>query len=208
MSQARLLGDASGGALLGVMMLTMMLAAIIVTITLSGQTELLIARNDEASAKAHAAARAGLNHALDATLAHLEQWETNGYPSTSDAVSALLVGPDDATGTAASDADNGSLEGLGIPRPPATLPLAGAYGVSYEARVFDEDDPVRGLTLSSADVSRIGEDGSPFSDANSSLVVRAVGYGPSSTSTTLESVLRIPPESNDNDDDDDDDDDD
>ena len=198
---ARTLRDATGSALLGVMMLTMMLAAITAAITLSGQTELLVARSDETSAQARAAAHSGLNHAVDITLAHLQaggfgsagltftELLEGGFTSASLTFTALLEGPDGVTGSAEADADNGSLELLGIPRPPATLPLNGIFAVSYEARVLDDDDPARGLTLSGADVARIGEDGEPFADANSGVVVRATGYGPAATSVTLEAFL-------------------
>ena len=56
----------------------------------------------------------------------------------------LLLGPDGRSGNAAADADNGSLEALGIPRPPAQVALAGVFGTGYETRVYDEDDPARG----------------------------------------------------------------
>ena len=36
-------------------------------------------------------------------------------------MTGLFQGPDGLTGTAATDADNGSLENLGIPRPPGVL---------------------------------------------------------------------------------------
>lgn len=71
MMTARCHTDERGGVLLGVMLLTMLLTAISVTMSLSGQTELLIARRDESAAQAHAAAEAGLNHALDVTLTRL-----------------------------------------------------------------------------------------------------------------------------------------
>ena len=178
-----------GSVLLGVMLLTVMMAAISVTMTLSGQTELLLARSDESAAQAYAAAEAGLNHAVDITLVHLGQWQSNGFTSLSDAVTALLEGPDGSTGTPATDADNGSLEDLGIPRFPATVPLAGDLGVSYEARVFDEDDPARGLTLSVDDAARIGEDGVATSDTNAAVVLRAIGRGSAGASVTLEATL-------------------
>ena len=60
-----------GSILLGVMLLTMMMAAISLMMGLSGQTELLIARSDESTARAHAAAEAGLSHAVDVTLSYL-----------------------------------------------------------------------------------------------------------------------------------------
>ena len=183
------LGDERGGVLLGVLLLTMLLAAISVTMGLSGQTELLIARTDESAAQAHAAAEAGLNHAVDVTLTHLEQWQSLGHASPSDAITALLIGPDETTGTPAADADNGSLEGLGLPRPPGALPLTGVYGTSYEVRVLDEDDPARGLTLSPTDTARIGEDGEAAIDGNAGVIVRSIGYGPTGTRVTLEATI-------------------
>ena len=182
-------GGERGGVLLGVMLLTMLLTAISVTMSLSGQTELLVARTDESAAQAHAAAEAGLNHAVDVTLTHLQQWERHGYGSASDAVTGLLVGPDGITGSPAADVDNGSLEELGLARPPATVPLANVYGTSYQVRVFDEDDPTRGLLLSPADTVRIGENGTPASDANTGVVVQSIGYGPAATMVTLEATL-------------------
>jgi hypothetical protein len=108
-----------------------------------------------------------------AAIAKLEQWQTDGFPSESAALTRLLRGPDDATGTPATDADNGSLASLGIPV--AGLGLAGVPGISYAARLFDEDDPARGTALSDADRTRIGEDGSAVTDANSRGIVRAIG---------------------------------
>ena len=84
-------GDQHGGVLLGVMLLTMLLTAISVTMSLSGQTELLIARTEESAVQAHAAAEAGLNHAVDVTLTHLQQWQRHGYASASEVVTGLLV---------------------------------------------------------------------------------------------------------------------
>jgi cytoskeletal protein CcmA (bactofilin family) len=181
--------DERGGVLLGVMLLTMMLAAISVTMGLSGQTELLIARTDESTAQAHAAAEAGLNHAVDVALPHLQQWQSLGYASPSDGVTALLAGPDGVTGTAAKDADNGSLEDLGLARPPGTLPLADVYGTGYEVRVLDEDDPARGITLSATDITRIGEDGAATTDGNTGVIVQSIGYGPGATKVTLEATI-------------------
>ena len=86
-------------------------------------------------------------------------------------------------------ADNGSLENLGIPRSPAQLALGGTFGVAYEARVFDEDDPARGVTLTAADVARIGEDGDPTTDANATMVIQATGYALDNTRVTLEITI-------------------
>ena len=181
-----------GSVLLGVMLLTIMMAALSLMMGLSGQTELLIARSDESMARAHAAAEAGLSHAVDVTLSYLQQWEANGFSSPSDAITALLEGPDRMTGTPSADADNGSLEMFGVPRPPGTLPVVGAFGVSYAARAFDEDDPGRGFGLSPADTARIGEDAVVVSDSNGGIVVQAIGYGPAGTSARREATLNSP----------------
>ena len=69
------------------------------------------------------------------------------------------------------------------------MALGGAFGVAYEARVFDEDDPARGVTLTAADVARIGEDGDPTTDANTTLVIQAIGYAPDNTRVTLEAII-------------------
>ena len=181
-----------GSVLLGVMLLTMMMAAISLTMGPSGQTELLIARGDESATQARAAADAGLNHAVDIALSYLQQWEANGFASPSEAMTALLEEPDRMTGTPATDADNGSLELLGIPRPPDTLALADVFGVSYSARLFDEDDPGRGLQLSPVDTTRIAEDAVGTVDSNGRIVVQAIGHGPTSATRVREATLGSP----------------
>ncbi len=55
--------------------------------------------------------------------------------------------------------------------------------------MFDEDDPARGVTLSAADVARIGEDGDPTTDANSTVVIQAIGYALDSTRVTFETII-------------------
>ncbi len=179
-----------GMALIGVMVLMMILSVAISAISVSGRTELTIARRHEVAAIAQTSAEAGLNHAIEAVLATLNQWQASGFASGSAAATSLLVGPDGASGTADADADNGSLEASGLTRPPGQLTLPGLAGGAYEAQVFDEDDPDRGLTLSAGDVAVVGENGDALSDGNASLVVRAIGRSPSGASTTLEATIR------------------
>ena len=70
------------------------------------------------------------------------------------------------------------------------LALGAANGVTYEARVFDDDDPARaGTTLTAADIARIGEDNDPTTDANSTLVIQAIGYALDNTTVTLEATM-------------------
>ena len=183
------LRSARGAALPVIMMLLMILSALAAAMTISGQSELMVARNTVSSAQAEAAAEAGLNHATEVTIPNLQQFAANGFASVSAAMTGLVVGPDTLTGTVAVDADNGSLENLGIARPPAQVPLAGLNGVGYEVRLFDDDDPARGTTLTAADVTRIGEDGDPLTDANSTLVIQVIGYATNDTRVTLEATI-------------------
>jgi len=171
------------------MMLLLVLSALGAAMTTSGQTEIMVARNAVGAAQAHAAAESGLNHAVELMTANLQQFAANGFASSGDAVNSVLQGPDGLTGTAATDADNGSLEGLGIPRPPAQVALGAANGVSYEVRVFDDDDPARGTMMTAADLVRIGEDNNPTIDANLTLVLQAIGYATDNTRVTLEATL-------------------
>ena len=178
-----------GVALVIVLMLSTVVAALTMTLTLSGQTHVAISHNHEMAARARTAAEAGLNHGLEVTSSYLRAWQTNGFASTSAAMTRMLLGPDNASGTVANDADNGSLETWGIPRPPARINFVATDGTSYEVRVFDEDDPARGLTLIAADRIRIGEDANTVLDANSRIIVRAIGYAPSDTRVMLEAHL-------------------
>ena len=183
------LRSARGAALMGVMMLLAVLSALAAAMTVSGQAEIMVARNTVSAAQAGAAAEAGLNHATEVMIPNLQQFAANGYASVSAAMTGLIVGPDNQTGTAATDADNGSLENLGIVRPPAQLALAGQNGVGYEARVFDDDDPARGTTLTAADIARIGEDGNPLTDTNSTLAVQVIGHASNNTRVVLEASI-------------------
>ena len=183
------LRSSRGTALVSTLCLLMILSGLAAAMTTNARLEMLVARNTVSSAQAEAAAEAGLNHAVDLVISYTQQFGANGFPDVGAAMTDLLLGPDGVSGTVATDADNGSLENQGIPRPPTPLALAGIFGVTYEARIFDDDDPARGLTLTAADLVRIGEDGDPTTDANSIVVVQAIGYAPDNTQVTLESTL-------------------
>jgi hypothetical protein len=175
-----------GIALIAVLLLLMMISGLGAALVTGSTTEALVARNYKYAAEARAAADAGLNHAIEVTIANLQNWRGQGFASRSAAVTAMIQGPDRQSGSTTSNADNGSLESLGIPRPPARLTIGTG---SYEARVFDEDDPARGVVLSAADQTRILEDGLRFADANTTLVVRATGYGRAKTTVVLEAAI-------------------
>jgi hypothetical protein len=178
-------------ALIMVLLSLVIVSALSAAMVASARTEFLIARNHESGAHAQVAAEAGLNHAIEITLTYLSQWQVNGFASRQAAVDALFVGPDGQSGTTASDADNGSLQNIGIVQPPARVALSAAAQTAYQARVFDEDDPARGVTLSAADRTRIGENGNAVTDGNSQVVVRAIGYSRDDTAVTLEATIGL-----------------
>lgn len=175
-----------GAALLFAIFALLIVSALSTAMLTSGRTEQMISANQERAAQARAAAEAGLNHGTAELTAYLANWQANGFANASGAVTSLLRGPDGAFGTSGADADNGSLENFGIPRPPARTTLSATTSTTYEVRVLDEDDPARGLTLSAADQLRISENGLSTTDGNRRLLVRAIGYADGGTITTLE----------------------
>ena len=170
-------------ALVGVLLILFLVSALCAALAISGQTETLAASNQESAAQARAAAEAGLNHGVTVAIANLTTAAATSTPSA--AIDGLLRGPDGLAATA----DDGSLEALGVPRPPATTQLL--PGVTYEARTFDDDDPGRGLTLSGADIARISENTQPLADANEKIVVRSIGRSRNSTTVTLEAIIGV-----------------
>ena len=185
--------EEQGIALIGVLLLLVIVSASTAALAVSGRTDIAISRNHEMATQAQLAAEAGLNHALDVTMAFLGQWQANGFATPGAAMTGLLLGPDNLSGTVATDADNGSLEATGIPRPPARVALAGALGAQYEARIFDDDDPARGVTPTAADLLRIAENNQPTTDGNNQIVVQAVGYATDGSMTRLEATIRPVP---------------
>lgn len=177
--------DEQGMVLIGVILLLMTMSALCAALAVSGNTETFIARNHQTAAQSRAAAEAGLNHAVAVTIANVQNWQANGLASASAAMSALLLGPDGVSGTSANDADNGSLANLGIPL--AGLTLAGLPGITYEARLLDEDDATRGL--GPADIITIGENTNAVSDANNRIVVRAIGRASGNAVATIEATI-------------------
>lgn len=163
-----------GMALIAVLLLLMTMSALAAALAISGNTETLIARNHETAAQARAAAEAGLSHALQVVIEEIQDWETNMHASPSAAMTALL-------------ADDGSLEDLGIDDDGENL--AGLSDVTYEARVLDDDDPDRGWTPSPAELLLMSEDGDEDADANTRLVVRAIGYASGNAVATVEATI-------------------
>lgn len=179
--------DERGSALIGVLLLLMMMSALAAALAVSGQTETFISRNGRAGAEAHAAAEAGLNHAVELATRYIFEWKANGFGSTEQAVDALLVGPDMVSGTVATNADNGSL-GWGPARPGITaaediplgtqLTIAAGINARYTAWVMDDD-----ATAPDEGASGL------LTDANERLIIVAEGYGPDNSRVRLEAVI-------------------
>jgi hypothetical protein len=185
-----------GVALLAAMLLTVLLAALASAMAASGMVESVTVRNHQRWSEARAAAEAGLSHALELTVRRLNEWNANGFPNQSAAVTALLRGPDNAidpTATHAANDDNGSLEALDgageteLPRFPASVAIANMPGASYRARLLDEDDATRNLTL--LDRVRVGENGQPLADGNRRIVIQVTGVASDNTTVILETVV-------------------
>src|SRR5687767_4937126 len=145
MKASRALADAAhvaasserGVALVAVLLLLLLVSGLGAALAISATTDTLMARNHQVAAEARAVADASVAHGIALTLTHLRRWSANGFASPGAAVNALLRGPDDAVGDVAADADNGSLETLGIARPPGRVLLAGTTAAAYDLRVFD-----------------------------------------------------------------------
>ncbi len=175
-----------GSALLGVLLLLLLMSALAAALGVSGQTETLISRNQRAAAQAQAAAEAGLNHAVELAATYISEWNANGFADADAAIDALLLGPDLASGTVATDADNGSLgtrAGITVAEeiPLGTrLTIAAGINADYEAFVMDDE-------LAPT------EDGNAVNDANSTLIVQATGYakedGLTESKVVLEALL-------------------
>ena len=181
-----------GSALVAVLLLLMMMTTLAAALSIGSQTESLIARNENASAEAQAAAEAGLNHAVELAVTYIFEFKSNGFSSATEAVDALLAGPDGATGSEDVDADNMSLGAragidAGEDIPLGELMSVGpAPGVRYTAIVMDDDD--------SAPAGPYAEDGDPYNDLNNRLIVRATGYvvgadGTEFAKVTLEATI-------------------
>lgn len=179
-----------GSALVMVLLLLMLMSALVAALSMSGQTETFIARNQNAAAQAQAAAEAGLNHAVEIAVTYIFEFNANGFATADQAVAALLVGPDNATGSVGADADNGSLG----QRPPAILPgEAIEPGVPVEIEgttltytaVLMDDTPTAPPLMT----EMFGGVFEPYVDRNKRLVIRATGFGPDNTAVTLEAVI-------------------
>jgi hypothetical protein len=150
----------------------MMMTALAGALTVSGQTETLVARNHQTAAQARAAAEAGLNHASTVALAWILQWKANGYADVPAAITALLATP----ALLQPDVEFGT-----------PIPIDGTTDIEYEVLIMDEDDAVlRGDDAN--DVNGV-EDGIATNDTNKTLVIRSTGRASNSSSAVIEGIV-------------------
>jgi Tfp pilus assembly protein PilX len=170
--------DERGSALIMVLLLLMMMSALGAALAIGGQTETFISRNQRSGAQAHAAAEAGLNHAVELVTSYVFQWNANGHASPAAAANALLIGLD-----AGDDDDNGSLgtrPGIDAAEdiPAGTrLTITAGMQAQYEAFMMDDD------------ATAPDENGDPTTDANERLIIRAIGYAQDNSEVTLEAII-------------------
>jgi type IV pilus assembly PilX-like protein len=174
-----------GSALIGVLLLLMMMSALVAALGVNGRTETLISRNQYSEAQAHAAAEAGLNHAVELATNYILKFKNYDPGGPGVALQLLLTGPFGDSGSPEADADNGSLEahpnrpGIDddedIPHD-SRLRIAG-FNAWYEASVMDDNE------------SAPGEDSDPYQDRNERLIIQAIGYGPDNTKVVLEALI-------------------
>jgi hypothetical protein len=181
--------DERGSALLGVILLLMLMSALAAALSVSGETETLISRNQRNGAQALAAAEAGLNHSVDLAIAYILGWKSNtlgsaaAFGSADAAVDALLSGAD---GDPLTVDDNGGFDArAGIDAdeeiPLGTnLPLGNLDGVTYTAIIMDDD-----ATAPAAHA----ENGDLLDDGNQVLIIRATGFARDNTTVTLEATI-------------------
>ena len=173
-----------GYALLGTLLMLMMMSAMAAALGVNGQTETLISRNQRSATQATVAAEAGLNHAIALVSTFIKESGPNGFNDIFQATNALLLGPDLASGTVETDADNGSLgTRAGIDAAEAIpigtqLTIAAGVNATYEAFIRDDDA-----------TAPDEPGGDLYDDENEKLIVRATGYGPDDTKVVLEALI-------------------
>lgn len=165
-----------GSALVGVLLLLMMMSALAAALGVSGRTETLITRNHRSAGQARAAAEAGLNVAVQATIGYLRTIDPDDVPAVLD----TLLNDTSALAPVAFATRTG-------------VPGAADPDAEYEVLLMDEDDAVlRGAdatTLTDDADAGNDEDNNRLSDNNSTIVIRATGFASDNSSVMLEAVL-------------------
>ena len=163
-------------ALIAVMLLLMAMSALAAALAISSATETMIAANHQSAAQARSAAEAGLTHAVDMTLDFLSGWQ-GSFDSVEMALDALLTDP--AMWIDGFDDVMNGIALAGSATPYSSISYAGGSftSIMYEAALLDDDNATaRDVTLTPADITRMGENDDPDDDLNKKFVIRAIGY--------------------------------
>lgn len=165
-------------ALIMVLLLLAVVSSLATGLTMNSQVEVAMAANEATYAGARAAAEAGMNRAIAAIVANTANDLLAGEDGLIDA----------STPGAAVNADNGNVDFLFADAPPFTIGTNGEY--SYLVEIFDDDDPaLYGGALSADQLTNMGEDGDPLTNANDRLILRVTGFGPNNTTVRVARVL-------------------
>src|SRR5688572_10868566 len=171
-----------GIALVVVLLLMAVLSGLATGFAMNGQVESAMAVNEQYYSGARAAAEAGINRA---TAAIRMEEDVNLLAGEDDTVDANLA--------AAVNLDNGDVDFmLAAPCDPAPHCAVDGTGLyTYSIAVFDDDDPALygGVALSAEQLAAMGENGSPVTDGNTRLILRATGRGPSNTVVRVSRLL-------------------
>src|SRR5688572_10055379 len=171
-----------GMALIVVLLLMAVLSGLATGFAMNGQVESTMAVNEQYYSGARAAAEAGINRA---TAALRMEEDVNLLAGVDDTVDANLA--------AAVNLDNGDVDFMLAaacdPAPHCAVDGTGLY--TYSIAVFDDDDPALygGVALSAEQLAAMGENGSPVTDGNTRLILRATGRGPSNTVVRVSRLL-------------------
>ena len=183
------LGREQGMALIAVMLLLMAMSALAAALAISSATETMIAANHQSAAQARAAAEAGLTHAVDMTLDYLAGWQGD-FASIETALDALLADP--AMWIDGFDAVEAGVALVGTGSTFSNIAYSGGSftSIMYEAMLLDDDAAnARDLSLSAADMTRMGENDDPADDLNKKFVIRAIGYAGGNAVAAVEATI-------------------
>lgn len=167
-----------GVALIIVLLLMVVLSGLATGFAMNGNIEVQMGTNEVHYAGARAAAEAGLNRAIVEIVTNTN---TNFLAGTDGLVDAGTPG-------AAVNADNGKMTFLLGGAGPYPLDANGEY--TYDIEIIDDDnDTLYPTALTSAQVTKMGEDDSVYTNINQRLILRATGYGPNGTTVRIARVL-------------------
>ena len=169
-----------GIALVVVLLLMAVLSGLATGFAMNGQVESAMAVNEQYYSGARAAAEAGINRA---TAAIRMEEDVNLLAGVDDTVD------NDLAATVGVNIDNGDVDFMLTGASPYALDATNRY--RYSVDVFDDDDPALygGAGLSVDQLNAMGEDGNPFTDLNTRLILRATGFGPSNTVVRVSRLL-------------------